>query len=112
MDFKNAMDSMVQEFERMVKKLLETAPYDKTYTGVVTAKEATRISNEYDYKIKVGYSIKKIKSSYQLEVGDYVRILVPNNKWNNAILVVSPEQYSQDINAILNRLDAIENRLQ
>lgn len=87
MDFKEAIDAMVNNIMSMVSSLIDKAPFDKTYTGVIKSvqgKNITVIVNGAEYVIKsdVIYPIKS-----------YVMILVPRNNWDLATIVQCVKYY-------------------
>lgn len=87
MDFKQALDSLVQQIIEIVKDLIEKAPYDKTYKGVIQSSAAN--GSTYENKVLINGRDKTIKSKQQYSVGDYVYVLVPCGEWQNAVILAS-----------------------
>ena len=83
MDFKEALDAMVENIRSMVSSLIDKAPFDKTYIGVVKSvnnSEITVTINGGDYILK---------SNIPYSIGSYVMVLVPRNNWDKAMITGS-----------------------
>ena len=85
MDFKQALDSLVQQIIDIVKELIDKAPYDKTYKGVIQSSVAS--GGSYENKVLINGRNRNIKSKTQYTEGDYVNVLVPGGEWQNAVIV-------------------------
>jgi len=91
MDFKDALDSIVNEIKGLMERLIEKAPFDKTYTGVVIS--GTSDGSGYIYSIQVNGKDKSIKSNLVFSVGEYVKVLVPRNDWTRATIALESGKY-------------------
>lgn len=89
MDFKAALDILVEQIVSIVNKLLEAAPFDKTLTGIIRAAAKSTNSKAYDYDIEINGKIKKISSRMYLPVNAIVKVLVPKNQWEQAQIMVT-----------------------
>lgn len=87
MDFKQALDVLIQQVIEVVKDLVDKAPYDKTYKGVIQSSTAN--GSSYVNKVLISGRNKSIKSKQQYSEGDYVYVLVPCGEWQNAFILAS-----------------------
>ena len=90
MDFKAALDKIVEQVVLIVSKMLEAAPFDKTYSGAVRSCTKATNSAIYTVGIEINGKVRAIESSVPLKVNSFVRVLVPKNNWNNAQVLVEP----------------------
>lgn len=81
MDFKHALDILVVNIMSMVSSLIDKAPFDKTYTGVVRKIEGSKIT------VRINGTEKVIKSNISCSLGDYLIILIPRNNWDLAMIM-------------------------
>ena len=89
MDFKAALDMLVEQIVAIVNKMLESAPFDKTYTGIV--KGCTTISEAPVFKldVEVEGKIRSIESNVQIIPNTIIKILVPKNNWDKAQILIT-----------------------
>ena len=87
MDFQNAINTIVQELQSMIKKMLSRADYDKTYTGVVVGVTQRTNSSPYTYTVRINGVDREVNSILRYNVNDYVYVLVMRNNWNNLRLL-------------------------
>ena len=83
MDFNKALETMVNNIMSMVSSLIDKAPFDKTYTGVVKSIQGKNIT------VTVNGADRVIKSSTVCSVNYYILILVPRNNWDKAMITGS-----------------------
>ena len=93
MDFKAALDKLVEQIVAIVNKMLEAAPFDKTYTGIV--KSCTRASNTYVYtlEVEVGGKSRTINCAFAIPVNSIVKVLVPKNDWDLGRIEMSDDLF-------------------
>ena len=85
MNFQDAIDTIVQELQSMIQRMLSRADYDRTYTGVVVSVSYKDSVNSYTVRINGVEYIIDSKLNY--DVGNYVYVLVMRNNWNNLRLL-------------------------
>ena len=89
MDFKEALDALVEEIKALVQRLIDRAPFDKTYTGVVVA--AATMNNNFTATVRVNGKNYNVKSDHMDPVNTYVRVKVPRNDWTQAYITNNPK---------------------
>ena len=90
----NISEVMAQAVDRLVKKEISQAPYDKTYSGIISDvlfEPNTDIKNEKfgQYKIRYGTGTEKIiklNDGLVHEVGERVKVYVPENDRNRMFI--------------------------
>ena len=90
----NISEVMAQAVDRLVKKEINQAPYDKTYSGIISDilfEPDTKLDNEKfgQYKIRYGTGTEKIiklNDGLVHEVGERVKVYVPENDRNRMFI--------------------------
>lgn len=85
MDFKDALDTIVTEVEKIVNKILASAPFDKTYSAIVLDKSTS--GSGYTYTVKINGKNREVFSKLNYSIGDYVYVLVPRNNITRAVVI-------------------------
>lgn len=70
-----------------VKKAIDKAPFDKTFTATVAQSISTR-----KYTVLYNGKFLNVYSVYECAVGDVVRVCAPQNDWNKLFVVVNAGQ--------------------
>lgn len=94
MDFRKALDSMVDNIMSMVSKIIENAPFDKTYFGIVKSISGSEIT------VTINGGDRILKSSITYSVGSYVMVLVPRNNWDKAMITGSSSGMALDYEVV------------
>ena len=80
MNFKEAIDALVDNIMSMVSSIIDKAPFDKTYTGIVKSVQGKNVT------IVVNGVEHVIKTDALYYTNDYVTVLVPRNNWDRAMI--------------------------
>lgn len=74
--------SNAESFMIAIKKLIDGASFDKSFRATITEK-----ISDYTYKVLYNKAEYKVKSDYNLSVGDSVWVCAPGNDWNSLFVV-------------------------
>jgi len=75
-----AIEVLSTEIQKVVKRFLNTANYDKTVAGIITA-----VVDDYKYKVKIKEEIFTIPSSLDItfKINEAVWVTIPQNNMRN-----------------------------
>lgn len=104
MDFKAALDKLVEQIVAIVRNMLESAPFDKTYTGIVRTNTKPSNSSVYALGVEVDGKKRTIKSVFNVPVNSLVKILVPRNNWDNARIILPDDMTVLKKNGLVQNL--------
>ena len=93
MDFKKAIDIIVEQVISVVRTLIEDAPFDRTYTGTVVFNDTSTNSSLHTLGVLIDGKTRIIKSSLDLDAGTTIKVLVPRSNWNNATILINDLLY-------------------
>lgn len=69
---------------KAVKKAIDEAPFDRTFTATIVQQINTR-----SYTILYNGKYMTVRSVYECELGDVVRVCAPSNDWNSLFVVAN-----------------------
>ena len=104
MDFKQAIDIIVEQVISVVRTLVEDAPFDRTYTGTVVSNTKETNSSLYSLGILIDGKTRTVRSPLNLTIGMNVKLLIPRNNWNNATILLTDTLYVFLINKLKEEL--------
>ena len=96
MDYKAAVDKIVEQIVTIVENMLESAPFDKTYTGAIKSNTKSNNSSIRLLGVEVNGKTRMIKSILNLPINTTVKILVPKNNWDAAVILVTESVFNAD----------------
>lgn len=104
MDFKQAIDIIVEQVISVVRTLVEDAPFDRTYTGTVVSNLKETNSSLYSIGVLIDGKTRMIRTPLNLTVGMNIKVLIPRNNWNNATILLTDTLYVFLINKLKEEL--------
>lgn len=80
---------IVEQVIAIVKKMLEAAPFDKTYTGITKGWSMVSDSPLYDIDVEIEGKRRIIQCPVCIFSNTLVKVLVPKNNWEQAQIVIT-----------------------
>lgn len=90
MDNYQAIKKMVSKIVTYVYKIIDTAPYDKSFRAPIVSK------NGNQYQVQHKGNKYKVYSSLNIPVGTWVTICVPQNDWSNLYIIGAENSFNSE----------------